>query len=347
MDFLADIVRIYLVRLVADTFYNYRIAKSQHILDDLQKQRNITIEKLKEATKYNSTQQLLEKYGGAPKSKRPTDDADKEGVIGSQKRRDPKDRASLPFTPNRTGIAPPPTANIQRRSPVPLNLSPPPQVARPHTSAGFSPQLPPQPQEPVTVEEPGFHPSAFSAPTYSESRQPRWYDRVLDVLLGEDETMPKNRLVLICQQCRLVNGQAAPGLRTLEELGPWRCGSCGAWNNQDKKLAADILPTESLLSAHARHRSQSLPHHPGQTPVILESPDSADGAWDPVSHPGSVISAVDVGNNSASENNDASGFHASASSEGGFEAEEPSENEELRGGPEPPRRSERRRQRKG
>lgn len=340
-----------MVRFVADTFYSYRISKTQHVLDDLQKQRNITIEKLKEATKYNSTQQLLEKYGGASaKPKRAADDADKEAGVGGQKRRDPKDRASLPFTPNRTGIAPPPTANIQRRSPVPPSLSPPPQFERPHTSAGFTPQPPSQPQAPIQADEPGFHPSAFSSSTYSEPRQPRWYDRVLDVLLGEDETMPKNRLVLICQQCRLVNGQAAPGVRTLEELGPWRCGSCGAWNNQDsqaKKLAAELLPSEALLAAHARSRSQSLPHHPGQTPVIMESPDSPGGAWDPVSHPGSVISAVDAGDNSAMDGNDASGFHASASSEGGFEAEDESEDDDEFGGePDPPRRKERRRQRK-
>lgn len=49
-------------------------------------------------------------------------------------------------------------------------------------------------------------------------------------MLGEDETLAKNRLVLLCQNCRLVNGQAPPSVKTLEELGKWRCQSCGAWN---------------------------------------------------------------------------------------------------------------------
>jgi hypothetical protein len=65
----------------------------------------------------------------------------------------------------------------------------------------------------------------------------------MDVLLGEDETNPRNRLVLICQNCRLVNGQAPPGMKSLEELGRWRCGGCGAWNgaeNETKKVLADI-----------------------------------------------------------------------------------------------------------
>lgn len=49
-------------------------------------------------------------------------------------------------------------------------------------------------------------------------------------MLGEDENLAKNRLVLLCQSCRVVNGQAPPGIKTLEELGRWRCQNCGAWN---------------------------------------------------------------------------------------------------------------------
>ena len=64
--------------------------------------------------------------------------------------------------------------------------------------------------------------------------QSHWYDRILDALLGEDETQPKNRLALICNECRLVNGQAPPGIRTLEDIGRWRCGGCGAWNGKEK-----------------------------------------------------------------------------------------------------------------
>jgi hypothetical protein len=65
----------------------------------------------------------------------------------------------------------------------------------------------------------------------------------MDVLLGEDETLPKNRPALICQNCRLVNGQAPPGMKNPEELGRWRCGGCGAWNGEEseaKKVLANI-----------------------------------------------------------------------------------------------------------
>jgi hypothetical protein len=74
--------------------------------------------------------------------------------------------------------------------------------------------------------------AASAAATFT---QPHWYDKILDALLGEDETQPKNRLALICTECRLVNGQAPPGVRTLEDVGRWRCGGCGAWNGKEKR----------------------------------------------------------------------------------------------------------------
>ena len=65
----------------------------------------------------------------------------------------------------------------------------------------------------------------------------------MDALLGEDETAPRNRIALICNQCRLVNGQAPPGVKSLEDVGKWRCGGCGIMNGEEseaKKLVASI-----------------------------------------------------------------------------------------------------------
>ena len=102
----------------------------------------------------------------------------------------------------------------------------------------------------ISPDSPGFAPNAFaemplqSSTTYQQT--PHWYDRILDVLLGEDETAAKNKLVLLCSRCRLVNGQAPPGVRTLEELGRWRCSGCGAWNgveSEGAKLVKEVTAT--------------------------------------------------------------------------------------------------------
>lgn len=218
--------RIYGVRATSSRLFDYRISKSQRGLNELHKQREVTIEKLKVATRYNSTQELLEKYGGeSPKQSSSPQAETKEPKPGSPR-----------APPQRTGLPPPPTANI-RRPPQPQagpqNPPPPPsphqispqqqQQQQPlYNAPSQIPQLPP-------TDEPGFAPNAFpSSGQYIE--QPHWYDRLLDVLLGEDEMQPRNRMAMICSTCRLVNGQAPPGIKTPEELGRWRCGSCGAWN---------------------------------------------------------------------------------------------------------------------
>lgn len=71
----------------------------------------------------------------------------------------------------------------------------------------------------------------------------------MDLMLGEDEMAPKNRLVLICQNCRLVNGQAPPGTKSLAELGAWKCMSCGTLNgemDEGKKIMQQVLGSPKL-----------------------------------------------------------------------------------------------------
>ncbi|KAJ5618802.1 hypothetical protein N7510_002786 [Penicillium lagena] len=244
-------VLIYAVRAFASNLYNYRASRTQTRLDDLQKRRDETIEKLKVATKYNSTQHLLEKYGGESLQQSPKGEGEKRKSA----------KAPQPQPVARTGLAPPPTANIRRPSAmqdIPQTPSPPPYASQgqPQPFPAAPPTDPSAPQ-PAT-DEPGFAPNAFSnSGQYIE--QPHWYDRLLDVLLGEDETQPRNRMAMICSTCRLVNGQAPPGIKTPEELGRWRCGSCGAWNGVESE-------TNQILTSL---RDQIAP---------------AEGTWEPVSH---------------------------------------------------------------
>lgn len=92
---------------------------------------------------------------------------------------------------------------------------------------------------------PEFAPNAFASPAqYAESgsllAEGHWYDRILDLLMGEDETSPKNRIALICQNCRLVNGQAPPGTKSPADLGKWRCSGCGAWNGEEDEAVKAV-----------------------------------------------------------------------------------------------------------
>ena len=234
---------IYIGRLALSTYYDYRTSILQGRVESLQRQRDATIDKLKAATKYNTTHQLLEKYGGTtPKSK-----------VGAPNRKTtPIQGKSNTSQSGRTGFAPPPTANIPGRN-VAASLPSTPQRSTsasspvgpspPFTAAAATP--PWQRQPPPQVDTPGFAPNAFSSvPQYEQpGTDAKWYDRLMDVLLGEDESNPKNRLALICKQCRLVNGQAPPGVKQLEDVGKWRCSGCGTMNGEEseaKRLVHEI-----------------------------------------------------------------------------------------------------------
>ncbi|EXJ68867.1 uncharacterized protein A1O5_07799 [Cladophialophora psammophila CBS 110553] len=245
-------ITIYVVRMVIAAFFDWRISRQQAYLDHLQKQREQKIADLKKATKYDSTQELLQKYGGAPPTKSPS----KQPQQGTKRKPGPPTE-KLPM--QRTGIAPPPTANIPgRQNPNPLAQKPNIQPGATPMSPTHGPSAlagPMMAHSPVdlTPDSPGFAPNAFasipppSSTTYEQP--PHWYDRILDVLLGEDETAAKNRLVLLCSRCRLVNGQAPPGVRALEELGRWRCSGCGAWNGVESESAKAV--TENTAGSKA------------------------------------------------------------------------------------------------
>ncbi|KAK7428083.1 hypothetical protein QQZ08_005322 [Neonectria magnoliae] len=225
---------IYATRTTLAAFYTFRIESLTARLKEYQQERAKTIQKLKDATKYDSTLELIEKYGGQEgKSKgNKNDSGDGDGDINLQ------NKGSGPSgAPNRTRMPPPATANIQRRDgPAPNPMEP---------SAEFAPNADFAPSAFLGGTGPLPPPSPMGNPQYNTTvSEPHWYDRIFDVLLGEDETALKNRIVLICQACRLVNGQAPPGTKTLSELGPWKCMSCGALNgelDEGKRIVNEVL----------------------------------------------------------------------------------------------------------
>lgn len=269
---------IYGVRRSIRLFFDWRINRHQSNVNRLTKQREAKINDLKKATKYDSTQELLHKYGGGPAAKTPSRQPPASKKDATSKKQPSK------VQPQRTGIPPPPTANIPGRqfsSPVQVQ----PQV-------GSHPNSPTHGQSPLAIsalthspadispESPGFAPNAFTQnqPLNTAYEQtPHWYDRILDVLLGDDENAAKNRLVLLCSQCRLVNGQAPPGVRTLEELGRWRCSSCGAWNGGESEGAKVV---EQITGKPPHGDSEDdLPHTPISKEVVPEEVDTnGDGS---------------------------------------------------------------------
>lgn len=248
---------IYGIRTAIEAYYSYRISSTETYLGELNKQRDAAIEKLKENMSYKKASEMLEKYGQSPKPK-PAPSSSSNG-------RSPRSQSKKNAPPvQRTGIAPPPTANIPGRKPPPLPAPQTLQNANPRQDPNIS--LPPPQVAPPSNED--FAPNAFSAPSRQGpeyvSTGPRWYDRIMDVVLGDDETQPKNRIVLICQNCKLVNGQAPPGTKSLEDVGKWRCSECHSWNgteSQAKQMIQRIAEEQGALQAQpASPRTPEIPH---------------------------------------------------------------------------------------
>ncbi|TGJ84205.1 hypothetical protein E0Z10_g4559 [Xylaria hypoxylon] len=251
-------VLIYVVRTTANAYYSFRLDTLESRLKDRQAERATTIQKLKDTTKYDSTLELLEKYGGSNEKRNkakkqkdtnegvPTPDND-----GSRK----KHRQSIDSShlTGRTHLPPPPTANIQR----PSTASGVPPNRQGQFSGSRLDPIPSSPQPPP-IEE--FAPNAGPPPpTYNQYEMnpgpPRWYDRILDLMLGEDETAPKNRIVLICEKCRLVNGQAPPGVKNVAGVGAWKCMGCGATNgemDEGKKIIQEVLGSKKTTRDESR-----------------------------------------------------------------------------------------------
>ena len=180
----------------------------------------------------------------------------------------------------RTGFTPPATANIPGRN-LPVSLPSTPQRSTPisndlgrtppFTAAAITP--PWQQASPVeTTAE--FAPSAFSAaPQYVQAEDgSKWYDRFMDLLLGEDETSPRNRIVLLCTSCRLVNGQAPPGVKHLEDIGKWRCSGCGTMNGEEtetRKLVAEIKKQAASDGGPASAKLETRPLSASDEEAVL------------------------------------------------------------------------------
>lgn len=214
--------------------------------------------------------ELIEKYGGTEGT--PT--KGKKATRGEEDGSETNDGDNLKpkggrqshggGTPSRTTLAPPPTANIQRHadgSPKTTHQQHQQEPNLMEPGAEFAPNAeyasPPPPFQQIP-------PSQYSQ-QHPSAPESHWYDRIFDVLLGEDETAPKNRIVLICATCRLVNGQAPPGVKSLANVGVWRCMACGATNgeteDEGKRIVREVLGEQEMqhhdVTARAAETSES------------------------------------------------------------------------------------------
>ena len=161
-------VRIHIV--ACPTFGIKRGCKEKTLQELLKKQRSV-VEDIKKKTNYYSTQELLSKYDTSP--------------VNSPLRQRVVPMPIQPTTPQRRQATP-----ITPRAPAPPTLQP----HLPGTSSLVAHRC----YQPV---------SSILAPPSPFMPRKQWYDKVADVLLGdEDSNVTNSRYALICEKCRAHNG---------------------------------------------------------------------------------------------------------------------------------------------
>ena len=204
--------RVFGLRRVARWWYARRIERELQEKEVLKTRLDEKIDELKDKSDYYNTQKLLEQYDSKSIPKNPPKPPEKL-----------RDHPPLqqPIS-SKDHLQQQHSANLRQRVPSNIPLPPLPPIT-PSTFA-TSPNIP------------QFHPSAFSPPPSpslppEQHKSKTFLDRVLDLVVGEDENSADHRYALICRHCRAHNGLAPPGERA-DEVG-YLCGRCGGWNGPE------------------------------------------------------------------------------------------------------------------
>ncbi|KAK6347806.1 hypothetical protein TWF718_005631 [Orbilia javanica] len=290
---------VYVIRQSIKRYYEWRVHNVDASLETYREQQKETIEKLKAVTKYDSTQALLDKYtktatttgaelnpppvlqGNGPNQARP----------GQQPNTPPGTLRKRHGSAHKGNTASPSPNRLQAerrhddRPGTPLLNEIPPHEILPHEfppQEGFPPAIfPPHMVGGVPPVMENIPMGQFMPPPPEEPRQPQWYDRFLDVLLGEDEMSAKNRYALICSNCRQVNGLAPPGTTNIEDVR-YICGRCGAENGKPEvkeligKLAEEQQQQETdAKTTRSKSKKKSKPAK-GDKVVYKEEPEAPE-----------------------------------------------------------------------
>ncbi|KAF9927147.1 hypothetical protein FBU30_003462 [Linnemannia zychae] len=266
---------IYFGRSVIAQWYKRAKTNEESQLSLLRADQRLKVEELKKKTAYYSTKTLLERYD--PSSQRPngTRPSGPDGKSNSgQQNGQPRPQNIMdPGLRQRQGqgiingqMGP---AQQGRPMGVPTGMQP------PHVS-----QIPQgQFNGPRGSQQMPYGPGQHShpMPPYQPSINERhWYDKIVDVIVGEEG--PDSKYALICGQCFAHNGLALP--QEFEEI-QYVCPKCNFFNPSRRKtrLAATgnrVSPNPDVTLLRAQQQPLPSSREPSPTPSTDRSPRSDD-----------------------------------------------------------------------
>lgn len=240
-----------MIRRLIRKWFSYVQRGNEEKLEALKTEQESILEELKETTNFYNTQALLDRFDTAKMKQAP------EELKAALRKQRQQPQEGLGQQPSPAG-GPPPGAN--KGEPVARNAGKnvPSPAANPYVLPPEKSQIPPTKYEPT------------------------WQDRLLDLLMGENENSPNNRMALICAQCRNHNGLASYGEIASEVV--YICPHCGFLNGSKsavteftarlKAKSGSVSPpsSESLISTPAQGSSEQLDHEPSAPIAEKETP---------------------------------------------------------------------------
>ncbi|KAG0033463.1 hypothetical protein BGZ81_008416 [Podila clonocystis] len=288
---------IYAGRSLINIWFKRAQTNEESQLNLLRADQRLKVEELKKKTAYYSTKTLLERYD--PSSQQQRVSGTRPGPEG--KLVPPTQNGQRPMQPNtmdpglrqRSGLG---VTNSQggllgmgphgqeqgqgQGRPMGMSSGMQPPGGNMHTPRGPQGHFPPQPNYQNQQSNHG-HPGRGSSPYGSSNTEKHWYDKIVDVIVGDEG--PDTKYALICGQCFAHNGLALP--QEIDVI-QYVCPKCNYFNPPRRKTAAAGRPMTSPDATLLQAREQPLPASRDPSPSPLRHPVPEHDEYDLPENPG-------------------------------------------------------------
>ncbi|KAF9541844.1 hypothetical protein EC957_002614 [Mortierella hygrophila] len=273
---------IYSGRSVISVWYKRSKTTEESQLSILRADQRLKVEELKKKTAYYSTKTLLERYDPSSQQQR-SNGARPSGPDGrpnsAQQNGQPRPQQPNMLDPGLRqrqgqGVMNGPMNPALQGRPMGVSSGMQPQPHHMGQGPQGHPNGPRAPQQ--TPFGPG-HPNHAMSPPYGYPNNERhWYDKIVDVIVGEEG--PDTKYALICGQCFAHNGLALP--QEIEDI-QYVCPKCNFLNPSRRRTrlaAAGIGSSPNPDSTFLRAVEKPLPfsREPSPAPSMDRSPRSDD-----------------------------------------------------------------------
>lgn len=338
---------IWAIRRIIFWWFTRLTTSNAEYINALRSEQQEKIEELKQSTNFYSTKALLERFdsnfdktnkrksvvkgtafGQQPSAPNSQPKIQKEA---SSKGKDPAQQLNRGHNSSNSIAA----ADFEFAPNLP-SLQAPSSPGKPELPQSPTAQPPTQPPPPQQRHQQRGQPlqelQAYPlGPVYNANYQPSWYDKILDIIVGEDEYSPKSRYALICQNCRRHNGLAQPG--ELPQYVIYICPQCGFRNGQEKKkrketksMPASAAPSHSSHAGGAEIKPKRSTK--AKSPHIFKELEDSDSEEDGEGERANTSTAPRPGTN-ATSNDEQEDENSSSTSEKEENDQDDEEEEEV------------------